>query len=368
MTAIETVRVELGERSYPVVIGAGLLAGAGARLAELLPTASRFAIVTDDHVESHHLPALRAGLADGGIGDERIVSITIRPGEREKRLQTVEQVADQLAAGRCDRGSVVLALGGGVVGDLAGFTAAMYMRGIAFVQLPTTLLAQVDASVGGKTAVDLTAGKNLVGAFHQPRLVLADVATLATLPRRELGAGLAEVVKAGIIGDPALVDLVEARAADALAAKDVELVIEIVRRAVAVKAGVVARDEREQGERAHLNLGHTLAHAIETSSGYGPILHGEAVALGMLAACRVGVRMGRTSPDLEPRLAGIFSALGLPIELEPWLGDDVLGHVEVDKKRAGRTVRYVIPEAPGRVSTAPITPAELAEYLRNPKS
>jgi len=307
------------------------------------------------------LYAARLGLADA-------VQVVVPAGEAHKRLATLEGVCEALAHGGLDRRSIVVALGGGVVGDLAGFASAVYMRGIAFAQLPTTLLAQVDASVGGKTAVDLDAGKNLVGAFHQPAFVLADVDTLGSLPPRELAAGLAEVVKTGLVGDAALFELCEARAIDlARPPADVpaDLLTEIVRRSVTVKAGVVSRDELESGERALLNLGHTVGHAIEAAAGYGPVLHGEAVGLGLIAACRVGARLGITDAALEGRVTRLLHSLGLPTDLDPWLRPDVLERTTTDKKRAGKSLRYIVPShALGASQAVDLTPAQLGENLR----
>ncbi|MCC6994091.1 MAG: 3-dehydroquinate synthase [Deltaproteobacteria bacterium] len=365
------IRVELGARSYDVVVGADLFAEAATRIAARQPRVTRVAIVSDDVVAPLYLARLAAALP------EPAVPVVIPAGEPHKRMATLERMCEAFAAGGLDRRSLVLALGGGVVGDLAGFAAAVYMRGIAFAQLPTTLLAQVDASVGGKTAVDLDAGKNLVGAFHQPSFVLADVTTLASLPARERAAGLAEVVKTGLIGDATLFELCETRAGDLTGAGAAApspaaqpLWTELVARAVAVKAGVVSRDEREDGERAYLNLGHTVGHAIEAAAGYGPILHGEAVGLGLIAACRVGARLGITGPALEARVTAVLAALGLPTDLEPWLTPEVLARTGADKKRTGATLRYVVPAAtPGGsplvgCRTVDLTPAQLAENLR----
>jgi 3-dehydroquinate synthase len=361
----EPVEVALGTRSYRVHIGAGVLDEVGARVRETVGTPSRIAIISDTRVAALHLGRVQTALAAAGFAAADVV--TIPPGEGEKRLATVERVCEALAAAGADRRSLVLALGGGVVGDLSGLVAALYMRGIAFAQLPTTLLAQVDASVGGKTAVDLGAGKNLVGAFHQPSFVSCDVRVLSTLPPREVRAGLAEVLKAGLIADPELFELLERRGGEAAALTDPALTEALVRRAVAVKAGIVSRDERESGERALLNLGHTYGHAIEAAAGYGPVLHGEAVALGMVAACRVAERIGVTA-GLEARVSRALVGLGLAVDLEPWLRPDVLAHTQVDKKRTGKALRFVLPEGLGRVRLHDLTVKDLAEYLRIPAS
>jgi 3-dehydroquinate synthase len=370
MSGRETVRVELGARSYDVIIGPGVLAEVAAHLSGQ-PGLTRVAVVSDDIVAPLHLAEVVSALPEAPL------EVVIPAGEPHKRMATLEHMCEAFARGGLDRRSLVLALGGGVVGDLAGFAAAVYMRGIAFAQLPTTLLAQVDASVGGKTAVDLDGGKNLVGAFHQPAFVLADVTTLATLPARELAAGLAEVIKTGMIGDAELFELVESRAAalgadlPGSAASDPGLWTEIVRRSVAVKAGVVSRDEHEHGERALLNLGHTVGHAIEAEAGYGPVLHGEAVGLGLIAACRVGAVLEMTDPGLERRVIRVLAALGLPTDLDRWLPPartGVLERTSADKKRAGKMLRYVVPGPLGSARTVDLSPVQLAENLRKYQS
>ena len=277
---MDSVMVDLGARSYSVLIGRGLIAEAGARLKPLLKR-DRVAVVTDRHVHAYHGEALSSGFRHAGITADTIV---IEPGEGAKSFAGLEALCTELLAFGLERGDVVVAFGGGVVGDLAGFAAAIYKRGVDFVQIPTTLLAQVDSSVGGKTAIDTPAGKNMIGAFHQPRLVLADLASLDSLPDRELVCGLGEVLKYGLLGDGAFFAWLEVFAPD-LRRRDPDALAYAVRRSVEMKAAIVARDEREGGARALLNFGHTFAHAIEAETGFGDALkHGEAVGLGCAMA------------------------------------------------------------------------------------
>ena len=278
------VPVALGERSYEVLVGPGLIAEAGTRLIAALD-ARRVAIVTDENVAALHLAPLRASLKQAGLS---VVEIILPAGEGTKCFAELERLLDQLLAARIERRDVVLALGGGVMGDLAGFAASILRRGVVFVQVPTTLLAQVDSSVGGKTGINTGHGKNLVGAFHQPRLVLADTSALDTLPARELRAGYAEVVKYGLIGDAPFFDWLEVNGAAVLAGDPAARAHAVVT-SVASKAGVVSRDERETGERALLNLGHTFGHALEAATGFSDrLLHGEGVAIGLCLAFDFG--------------------------------------------------------------------------------
>lgn len=334
MSATREVMVELGARRYPIRIGSGLLArgdvGAVIRGRDVL-------VVSDRHVAPLYLARVEAALAGKRIG-----RCILPPGEGEKTLARFGDAIAALAELGANRDATVVALGGGVVGDLAGFAAACWMRGVDFVQLPTTLLAMVDSSVGGKTAVDLPQGKNLVGAFHQPSAVIADIDTLATLPMRELRAGLAEVVKYGAIRDPAFFAWIEHHAA-ALLARDPAALIEAVERSCRHKAEVVARDERESGERALLNFGHTFGHALETASGYGQLLHGEAVAIGMLMAARLSAARGHAPPEDAERLARLLAQLGLP-RLPPRALDPaaLLELMRMDKKSVSGQLRLVL--------------------------
>jgi 3-dehydroquinate synthase len=307
-----TVKVALGARSYDIAIGRSLIASLGARLKALRPGA-KAAIVTDENVARYHLAAAEAALADVGIAASRIV---IPAGEGSKSFRVFEQVCESLIAARIERGDVVIALGGGVIGDLAGFAAAAVRRGLDYVQVPTTLLAQVDSSVGGKTAINSAHGKNLIGAFHQPILVVADTATLDTLPPREFRAGYAEVVKYGLIGDAAFFDWLEANWREVFApgkaagpsAREHAIVV-----SCRAKAAIVARDERESGERQLLNLGHTFGHALEAACGFSDrLLHGEAVAAGTALAFGFSARLGLIGAAEAERVIRHLAAVGLP--------------------------------------------------------
>src|SRR6478735_4075001 len=306
----QSIRVELGEQAYDVQVGSGLLDSP--QLAALVTGAQAF-VLSDANVAPLYLERVRQALAG-----KQVHALVIPAGEQEKTLARFGEAMVALAAAGASRDVTVLALGGGVVGDLAGFAAACWMRGARFVQLPTTLLAMVDSSVGGKTAVDLPSGKNLVGAFHQPSAVIADTSTLDTLPRRELRAGLAEVVKYGAIADPDFFARLEAHA-DALLDRDPAALAEAIAASCRQKAGVVARDETEQGERMLLNFGHTFGHAIETEQGYGGLLHGEAIAVGMVLAAKLSSALGRARAADGQRLQALLSRLGLPTAVPPGL-------------------------------------------------
>ena len=341
--------------AYAVTIGAGLLERLPATCAELAP--SRLAVLTDANVAGLYGARLAtlgwdaAGLAPEGA------PIEVVAGEDAKRFGVLERVLDELVARDLDRRSALIAFGGGVVGDLGGLAASLFMRGIPFVQCPTTLLAMVDSSVGGKTAVNLAGGKNLAGTFHQPRAVVADTSLLATLDDEELASGLGEVVKTALIGDAdllgRLVDL-----APALAARDPEALGEVVERCVRVKAAVVAADEREQGRRKELNLGHTFAHGIEWDAGYGTIPHGVAVAAGLALACRAAERIGRLEDDALPaRVEELLKSLGLPAGLDELRrrygvalpGERLLEGLRHDKKGTAGIPAFVLPTAAGRI-------------------
>jgi len=344
--SLVTVDVELGERRYPIWIGAGLLDDAALWRASL--RGRHVLVVTDAHVAPLYLERVREGLAAFSHA-----AIVLPAGEEAKSLDTTARVLDALAAMGASRDCTVVALGGGVVGDLAGFAAATWMRGVDFVQMPTTLLAMVDSSVGGKTGVNLPAGKNLVGAFHQPRAVIADTATLATLPPREYRAGLAEVVKYGAIGDAAFFAWLEAHV-DALNAHDPAALAEAIAVSCRHKAGVVARDERETGERALLNFGHTFGHAIEAASGYGSVLHGEAVAIGMVLAARASERLGRAPAADTDRLDTLLRKLGLPTTLPAGSdADALLARMRLDKKNVSGRLRLVLWRGIGRAEIVP---------------
>lgn len=334
------VRIELGPAAYSVWVGQGLL-GDGARLRGAV-RGNQALIVSNETVAPLYLDPVRAALAD--LAQEALI---LPDGERHKNLDEWRRVHDRLIAGGFLRDACVIALGGGVVGDLAGFAAATYMRGIDFVQIPTTLLAQVDASVGGKTAVNHAAGKNLIGAFHQPRLVLADLDTLATLPEREFRAGLAEVIKYGLIRDAEFFDWLERNVA-ALLGRDPQALRHAVVESVRHKAAVVAADEREHGARALLNLGHTFGHALEALTDYRRYLHGEAVAIGMLLAARLSARLGTLALADPERVAALLGRAGLPLEPPPEIEPAaLLERMRLDKKNRAGALRLVLLDALG---------------------
>ncbi len=352
--------VPLAGCAYDLVIGGGLLARAGGLLGPVLDQ-RRAVVVTDANVAELHLATLRGGLESAGFD---VAAITVVPGETSKSLETFGTVVDQLLSARVERRTAVVALGGGVIGDLAGFAAAATLRGLPFVQVPTTLLAQVDSSVGGKTGINTARGKNLVGAFHQPRAVLIDTDTLATLPPRELRAGYAEIVKAGLIGDAAFYEWCETHAAMVVAG-DREAQSEAIYRACAFKAAVVADDEREEhgvDGRALLNLGHTFAHAIEADLGYGAVLHGEAVAVGLGLAFRLSARLGLCGETVADRVVAHVASVGLPAEL-PMLNRRfsaarLVALMAHDKKTRDGRLRFVLAHDVGRAFTASDVPAE----------
>ena len=336
---MQTVNVELGTRSYPVLIGAGLLRSAATLTAHV--AARDLLLVTNTTVAPLYLPALIAALAP-----RRVVTVVLPDGEQHKTLANAARVFDVLVANRFARDCAVLALGGGVVGDLAGFAAACYQRGVAFVQVPTTLLAQVDSAVGGKTAVNHPGGKNLIGAFHQPEVVFADTETLRTLPPRELRAGLAEVIKYGLICDTTLFAWLEAHV-DALLAADAAALAHVVRRSCEIKAAIVGRDEREQGERALLNLGHTFGHALEAATSYKEWLHGEAVGAGLVMAAAMSHECGYLGAADLARVRQLVERAGLPAQAPTVTPAAVLEHMRIDKKVQGGAIRLVLLRALG---------------------
>jgi 3-dehydroquinate synthase len=362
------VPVGLGERSYDILIGSGLVGGAGPRIREVLPGA-RAAVVTDETVAAHHLTPLMRSLAEAGVAASPVV---IPPGEGSKSFAVFESVVDAVIDGRFERGDAVVALGGGVVGDLAGFVAGVVRRGMRLVQIPTTLLAQVDSSVGGKTGINVRQGKNLVGVFHQPDLVLADTDVLDTLSPRDFRAGYAEVAKYGLIDDAPFFEWLEANWRDVFAGGPARS------RAIAVscrsKAAIVGRDERETGERALLNLGHTFGHALEAAAGYtGALVHGEAIAVGMVLAHDFSVRMNMMGPDDATRVRRHFEAVGLPTRLDqvPCALPDAEGLLALimqDKKVARGALTFILTRGIGRSFIAREVPPEavrafLAEEL-----
>jgi 3-dehydroquinate synthase len=340
------VQVPLGHRSYAIKVGSGLLSRLGAECAQL-KLGSRCAVITDSNVGKLFAKAALKSLAASGFEP---VLISVPAGEKSKRLAVVEKCYDQLAAHRLERKSFIVALGGGVVGDLAGFVAATYLRGVPFVQVPTTLLAQVDSSVGGKTGVNLRAGKNLVGAFYQPELVLCDLDALKILPEREYISGLAEVIKYGVIYDAILFAQLE-RNLPKLLQREVATLANVIARCCEIKADVVGQDETESGLRAILNFGHTIGHAIENSSGYGKFLHGEAIAIGQVAAAKLSQKILSLPSGEVERIEKLFVRAGLPvtIKLNAARRKKFFAALKLDKKVSDGEIKFVLAEKIGRV-------------------
>lgn len=341
---MQSLSVALGARSYPIHVGSGILADGSLYAPHL--RGRRAAIVTNAVVAPLYLGPVRAALSAAGVP---AIEITVADGEQAKCWETLDQIVAAMLAARCDRQTVVVALGGGVVGDLAGFAAAIYQRGVPFIQVPTTLLAQVDSSVGGKTGINHAQGKNMIGAFHQPLAVIADVGALATLPARELRAGLAEVIKHGLVLDHAFFEWLEGNV-ERLLAGDPEALMHAVLRSCELKAQVVAADEREAGLRAILNLGHTFGHAIEASLGYGRWLHGEAVAAGMVMAAELSARAGLLDPPAVARVRALVARAGLPAEGPELSPERYLERMAIDKKASAGKIRFVVLEALGRAA------------------
>ncbi|MEL6464489.1 MAG: 3-dehydroquinate synthase [Pseudomonadota bacterium] len=339
----EVVHVPLGPRAYNVLIGPGLLAEAGALIAPLLAR-RRVAIVTDDRVADLHLEGLRVGLASASVES---VSLELPAGEATKSWARLGQVTEWLLEQKVERNDVVVALGGGVIGDLVGFASAILRRGVRFVQVPTSLLAQVDSSVGGKTGINTAQGKNLVGAFHQPSLVLADTSVLASLSERDFRAGYGEVVKYGLLGDAAFFNWLEENA-PAMASGDMALRVAAVKRSVEMKTEIVTRDETEQGDRALLNLGHTFCHALEAATGYSDrLLHGEGVAIGCGLAFELSARLGLCSQEDPSRVRAHISAMGMKADLSDIPGDlpdaeELLDLMGQDKKVVAGTLNFIL--------------------------
>ena len=356
---VERVNIDFSERSYSILIGNGMLGDAG--IFAQLPAATAALIVTNTTISPLYAAQLQAALASRF---KRVHTVVLPDGEEHKTWQTLNLIFDALLENACDRKTVLFALGGGVVGDMTGFAASAFMRGVPFVQVPTTLLAQVDSSVGGKTAINHPLGKNMIGAFYQPLLVVCDLRTLETLPPRELSAGLAEVIKYGPIIDMAFFDWIEANVG-ALMARQPAALAYAVRRSCEIKAWVVGQDERESGLRAVLNFGHTFGHAIEAGLGYGKWLHGEAVACGMVMAARLSQRLGLIDEPLVQRLTNLIKAAGLPVtgpRLPPARDGDATSNADrylalmrVDKKATEGEIRFVVIDRPGSaaVQTAP---------------
>ncbi|RTM07791.1 MAG: 3-dehydroquinate synthase [Hyphomicrobiales bacterium] len=367
MSDAEPVKVEvgLGDRAYDILIGAGLLARSGEEVARRLP-GTRAAIVTDEHVAAAHLDMLRAGLAKGGI---QSAVVTLPAGEKTKSFAHLEEVVDGVLAAKLERRDVVIALGGGVIGDLAGFASGIVRRGMNFVQIPTSLLAQVDSSVGGKTGINSPRGKNLVGVFHQPRLVLADTQVLDTLPIREFRAGYAELAKYGLIDRPAFFAWLEQNWRDVFAGGPAR--VEAIAEACRAKADVVARDEFETGDRALLNLGHTFGHALEAATQYdgARLVHGEGVAIGMALAHRFSARLNLASPDDAERVEAHLRAVGLPWRMADIPGElpdaeALLGFITQDKKVSRGALTFILTRGIGQAFIAKdVPPSEVLSFL-----
>lgn len=359
--ATQQVFIDLGERSYPIIIGAGLLGDPGTYLN--LPAASTALIVSNDTVAPLYAQALQQAL-QGHYN--KVLQVILPDGEAHKDWPTLQLIFDALLANGCDRRTVLFALGGGVVGDMTGFAAACYMRGVPFVQVPTTLLAQVDSSVGGKTAINHPLGKNMVGAFYQPVRVICDLDVLQTLPPRELSAGLAEIIKYGPIADMAFLDWIEANIG-ALLAREPAALAHAVRRSCEIKAAVVGQDEREAGLRAILNFGHTFGHAIESGLGYGQWLHGEGVGCGMVMAARLSQRLGLIDTAFADRLRALVQRAGLPVVGPRLSATDNAGRylelMRVDKKAEAGEIRFVLINGPGHATVRSAPDALVREVI-----
>lgn len=349
----QTVHIDLGERSYPIVIAAGLIGQAATFAA--CPNAAQAVIVTNTTVLPLYAPQLKAALQSKYA---QVHTVVLPDGEAHKDWVTLNLIFDGLLANGCDRKTVLFALGGGVIGDMTGFAAASYMRGVPFVQVPTTLLSQVDSSVGGKTAINHPLGKNMIGAFYQPQLVVCDVASLDTLPAREIAAGLGEIIKYGPIADMNFFTWLEEHV-DALCQRDRGALMHAVQRSVEIKAWVVGQDEKEAGLRAILNFGHTFGHAIEAGMGYGNWLHGEGVAAGMVMAAHLSQRLGLVDVEFVQRLTRLIERAGLPTRGAVLDAADNAGayleHMRVDKKAEAGAIRFVLIDGPGKavVRSAP---------------
>jgi 3-dehydroquinate synthase len=353
----QTVRIELGDRGYDIVIGSGLLADH--KVWDGLPRAATALVVSNTQVEPLYGERLRAALR-GRYG--AVHTVVLPDGEVHKDWPTLNRIFDALLERGCDRKTVLFALGGGVVGDMTGFAAACYMRGVPFVQVPTTLLAQVDSSVGGKTAINHPLGKNMIGAFYQPERVVCDLDTLASLPARELSAGLAEVIKYGPIADMGFLEWIESNI-DALVARDPQALAQAVRRSCEIKASVVSQDERESGLRAILNFGHTFGHAIEAGLGFGEWLHGEAVGCGMVMGAHLSRRLGLVDAAFVERLTALIRKAGLPVT-GPRLGTErYLSLMRLDKKSESGEIRFVVIERPGQAAVRAAPDAVVGEVL-----
>ena len=358
MSECHSVRVNLAERSYDVLIGHGLLPHTGTYATELLGR-RKCAIITDSNVGPLYAEIVRSSLWHAGVA---ATVITVKAGEGAKCMAVTEDVCRQMLRGGLDRKSFVVALGGGVIGDMAGFAASIYLRGIPFIQVPTTVLSQVDSSVGGKTGVNTPEGKNLLGTFTQPSLVLADVDTLGTLPPREYCEGFAEIIKHAAIRDPLMFELINE------VAEERGDLAELIRRNVAVKARIVEADEHEtNGTRALLNFGHTIGHAIEASAGYGEMLHGEAIALGMIAAAGISSQVSGLPPVARGKMVNLIKKFNMPTRLPDGMGvDTILAHMKHDKKFSEGNIRFVVLRALGDAFvTGDVTEAHIVSAIKS---
>jgi len=354
---MKKVNVPLGSRSYQVVVGSGILPGVALEMKQL-QMEGRVLVVTNTTVAPLYGESLLSALQEEGFSAK---SIILPDGEQYKSLKTANRIYDAALEMGLDRAGTILALGGGVIGDMAGFAAATYMRGINFVQIPTTLLAQVDASVGGKVAVNHARGKNLIGSFYQPRLVWSDVKTLNSLPARELLSGWVEVIKYGIIWDRAFFDYLEENIRHL---NNEDILVHAVEKSCAIKAGIVIADEREEGIRAFLNFGHTIGHALEAATQYRVFRHGEAVALGMVGATRLGCTLGLVSGDDSERIISLISALGLPQNFPRISWDDIWHHMQADKKVYQGNINFILPKSIGTVVIQPVEPELIKEAVQ----
>ena len=334
---MKRLRIDLGERSYEILVGRNLIAEIGRHLSSILQP-SRVVVVTNPSINRFYGARLASGLSDSGSPTE---ILEVPEGESSKSIPQAEKLYDRLLELNCDRKSLMIALGGGVIGDLTGFVAATYQRGIPFIQIPTTLLAQVDSSVGGKTAVNHPRGKNMIGAFYQPRLVLADLETLRTLPENEFRAGLAEVIKYGVIEDSELFSYLEQNT-EKILAQAAECLEHIVETSCAIKARVVEKDETESDYRRVLNFGHTIGHAIEALTGYKKYIHGEAVAIGMVQAAKLSANTGRCPPDIPQRIAALVEKFGLPSKMPDLNPHDIIKTIYLDKKTMHKQIKFVM--------------------------
>jgi 3-dehydroquinate synthase len=356
----QTVRVELADRSYPVIIRRGLLRSIGKEL-KRLHLGAKIAIVTDRNVARYYLKPFARALTTAGF---EVLPVVLPPGERTKRLRTISTLMDVLVKSRFERKSTLIALGGGVIGDVTGFAAAIYQRGIPFIQVPTSLVAQVDSSVGGKTGIDHPKGKNLIGAFNQPRAVLIDPMTLKTLPEREWLAGLAEVIKYGIIADETFFGYLESNM-NRIINLDQDAAATIVKRSCEIKAEVVSKDERESDRRRILNFGHTIGHALESLAGYRGLIHGEAVGIGMVQEASLARHLGLCDQDTVDRISSLVRAASLPSAMPRVTFSSLWTAMQLDKKVSDGTVYCVLPERIGAVKIMPLEKDAMRDWFQS---